>query len=926
MTLPNREWFRFHVRTIERHSADNGENTASRWTTNHIEVSKIGNLTAGAASFWSWKTIIIPTASDFELVAGMDEVIDFGITLNATIEHDDCSPADFNIYWDPLDCPVPAYMWDPDMVSGRFYDGINQWQNYPQYMNCFGGEGFVFPAAAYPISATRWIAAYPWGGPEEGNQTQAELFQQGLAFYLDLGGCGGGCVSPLGIGEELSGRIEPLRLQVNYFNPVVNSLSRRSMTPAGGVELILTGLAFDQDNNEISSAARNSTNVWRNWVSIVDRIEFIGQQGQGSTIITSAGGDFTVDSDTQITIPIMPALAEGTYEIRLEKSAVAGIGIIEGYAGDWRAAADGRVREGVRFSFFVGEGDGAIIDPKGTLLYSKWAFKAKDGSTIFQYWAPIDVRSTERFYDGRLISESGITRAIDDRSGLPSISDMSVDVAVDKELRQLLAGYMLKNQLVELYFGWANQPEAWKQNVITMIIDDHHIEGDVLKVTLKDITQKYFRISVPRYIITLDEYPNAHESAIGQPMSEALGFCSKTDDPPGAINAQYIDTTAFKYLALRGSAHAILEVYSDGIAMVEGAGNDYTISYEDGGRTYINFNLDQGDNKITFNCEGYMFAAWNSLNGYVQNPAYIIGFLFAFLAEIPDALLDLTAIDTLAAIFEARAGGDICGSSGECEWSGYLIIQDFQPLETVAQELNFTYGSKLWPDHEGRFTFGIKDLTNWQSDIWIFEQIDALKPSARKEGLREMMNFVKAQYGNIPTASAFSGSIEESRPGLIVDYEAQIEAADSPWKFPWTNSFDLVSRRVLDELYKRGNGVKEISFSLAIDWIFELDIFDSFIYQNPFAPTLSGEGQQQWYYYVKSLSYNFVDNTIDFIGIDLQWLLRQCFIIGVCADMAESWMDATEQMRLFGYVCECELSGLGSGFPDGEPCKKICPC
>ena len=65
MTLPNREWIQFTVRTLERHSNDNAENTASRWTTNHIATSKIGNLTAGAGSFWSWKTIIIPIAGDF---------------------------------------------------------------------------------------------------------------------------------------------------------------------------------------------------------------------------------------------------------------------------------------------------------------------------------------------------------------------------------------------------------------------------------------------------------------------------------------------------------------------------------------------------------------------------------------------------------------------------------------------------------------------------------------------------------------------------------------------------------------------------------------------------------------------------------------------------------------------------------------------
>jgi len=536
MTLPNREWNQFHVRTIERHSADNAENTASRWTTNHMEVSKIGNLTAGAASFWSWKTIVIPKAVNFELVSGMDEVVDFGVSISASIDQYSCNPANFDIQWEPLDCPLPGYTWDLDLVSGRFYDGVNQWQGYPYYLACNNGDDFDFPASAYPISAMRWITSSPGGG-YDGNDMQENLFQMGLAFYLDLSSCGGGCADPLGIGEELSGHVEILKLEVNYLNPVVNSLSRKWMTPDGGVEVVLMGLAFDQDDTELSSTARSALNLPANWVSVVDRIDFIGQQGQGTTTLTSAGGDFIVDSDNQITIPVMPALAEGSYEMRLEKSATV-IGAVEGYAGDWRAEADGRVREGTRFSFLVREAE-AVDDPKGTLFYTKWAFKAKDGSQIFQYWAPIDIRSTDRFYDGRLISESGITRSIDDRSGLPNISDMSVDVVVDKELRQLLAGYMLKNQLVELYFGWANQPEAWKQNVMTMIVDDHHIEGDVLKVTLKDITQKYFRISVPRYIITLDEYPNAHESAVGQPMAEALGLLLE-DRRPARCNKRTI--------------------------------------------------------------------------------------------------------------------------------------------------------------------------------------------------------------------------------------------------------------------------------------------------------------------------------------------------------------------------------------------------
>ncbi len=910
MTLPNRRWNRFYLRTLERASDNNADNLATYWTTMHYEIGKIGLASTVGPLYWSWEPLLIPRDSDFELSDGMDEVVDYGLSLLLTLENNTPGCSDWDILSTTMGQPA-AGPWNPNLVSGRYYDNVNQWDSYPPRGSQTGLESISnITPADHPYSIQRWIEAYQ--AAHRGNQYAPDLFDYGLMFYLrNPSGCG---ATPWAPTESLDGCLIPFELIVNYLNPVVNSVSRTHMKPDGNVSLILYGLGFDQDNAELGSQTRfSNNNPAANWNSLVDFIYFEGKQGQGTTALSRAAGDFTVDSDEQITIQSMPALAVGTYEIRLQKQAVGvggGIGNVESYAGDWKSDESGICTEGVRFSFLVTEAEG-MDDGRGSMLFSKWPFKAKDGSQIFQYWAPTDVRSTDRFYDGRLISESGITRSIDDKSGLPSISDMNVDVVMDQELRQILAGYMLKNQLVQLYFGWTNQPESWKQNLITMIVDDHDEEGNVLKVLLKDISQKYFRITIPRYLITLDEYPNAFESAVGLSMPEAIGLCSKTDDPYGAIEARYVDTTTHKYLALRGSAHRMLEVYSAGVLKTEGAGNDYTISYEDGGRTYINFNADQGTNKITFNCEGYMFAPWNSANGYVQNPIYVIAFLFAFMAEVPEALLDLSGIDDLAQRFEDEGNGE----------AGYWIGQNFQKLETALQELNFTFGDKIWPDHEGRFVLGIKDKSNWQSDIWVFEQIDALKPSSRKENLNEAINYVKAQYGYIPTASAYSGSFEDMRQAGIDDFEAVIEASDSPWKFPWTNDESIIITRVGDELLKRGYGMKEIRFSLAIDWIFRLDIFDSFIYQNPFAPTLSGNGEQRRYYYVKSMSYNFVDNTISVIGVDLQWLLRQCMIIGICADIAENWDDATEEMRMFAYVGNCD-----TGFPDGEACKKICKC
>lgn len=910
MTLPARVWTNFYLNTIERVSANNADNLISYWTTENIrDLGKMGNASLPGPWYWKFHTLIKPSADDFELAAGLDDVIDYGVAYNAILEENTPGCTSWIIISHTMNYPA-ADQWIHELVSGRYYDGVNQWDAYPPYGSFRGVRSVTVTPADFPYSTIQYIAAYDAGC--WGNNRAPYFFQNGIEFTLaNYAGCG---ATPWVPTEQVLCYFLPQYVRVHYLNPVVNGVSRTHMKPAGGVSMILYGLGFDQEDCEIADATRNpNNNCGPAWNSIIDFIYFIGKQGQGTTTLSRVAGDFIVDSDEQITIPSMPALSMGTYDILLAKNNVGPggcAGTVDAYAGDWRADENGICTEGVRFSFLVTEAEG-IDDGRGTMFFSKWAFKAKDGSKIFQYWAPIDVRSTDRFYDGRLISESGITRSIDDKSGLPNVSDMSVDVAIDLELRQILGEYMLKNQLVELSFGWTNQPESWKQSVITMIVDDHDGEGNVLNVLLKDISQKYFRVTVPRYPITLDEYPNAHSSAVGQPMPDPIGLCSRTIDPPGAIEAMYIDQANFKYLAGRGSLHAVLQVYSNGELQTEGAGNDYTISWEAPGRTYINFNSDQGENKITFNCEGYMFAPWNSANGYVQNPAYVIGFLFAFIGEVPGALIDLTALDDLAAIFEDK---------GE-EESGFWIGQSAQSMETAVQELNFTFGVKVWPDRYGRFTFGIKDKSNYQSNIWIFEQIDALKPSKRKENLRDVMNYVKAQFGFAPTSSGYSGSYEQSRQSAVDDFEAVIEASDSPWKFPWTNSEALVIERVGDELLKRGYGLKEISFPLAIDWIFELDIFDSFIYQNPFMPTLSGAGEQQRYYYVKSLQFNFVDNTIGVIGIDLQYLLRQCMIIGVCADLAESWNDATEAMKMYGYICDCD-----TGFPDGEACKKICKC
>lgn len=145
------------------------------------------------------------------------------------------------------------------------------------------------------------------------------------------------------------------------------------------------------------------------------------------------------------------------------------------------------------------------------------------------------------------------------------------------------------------------------------------------------------------------------------------------------------------------------------------------------------------------------------------------------------------------------------------------------------------------------------------------------------------------------------------------------------WDFAWTDSVTLVEKRVLEELFKRGQGELKVAFSIPMNWVDEFDIFSNFRLQDEFGLDALGEGEYGRYYYVESLTYDFLNQRIDVVAVDLQFLLRQCIILGDCRKIPLNWVDATEAERMYGYLCACE-SGEGGIFPDGELCKVLCPC
>lgn len=873
------------------------------WSTdvfNYIKAGDAWKLDGGfSRNYRRWQGLSRPTDSNFQSYESLDEILD--IYVEDIVTSGDNTQPQITLQFH-VGFVTNSNAWVAGLVNGKTYNGVNDWDAYTNHTIFITYiDGVDVTLANTPQSVGQWMWSYKGGVGAVANNKQDDFFRNGIGFRaFDY--------DPAGVQPDVINATASMTLiRARYFNAVVNSLSRSFAPTAAGTELVLTGLCFDPSDADLEEHASGAPGDWK---ADVFRVIFEGIGGAPDyTLTPGAGvGQFVIDSDTQITATL-PAMNTGTYNIKLFKNDVASGGItVNSYAGDFSTNSDGLVTAGVRTVFTVSN---SFDPPEETqpLILTDWVWKNKAGDTALRSYAPIDAPTPGVFYDGRIINISSLKREVDDNTGLFSISDVTIDLANhDKEMSKLLADYFLKNQIVDIYQHFGSQPFADKTLIHKCIVDDYSLNGTTFSVLLKDITRKYFGVRVPRFRCTEAEYTNLHDSAKGVAMPEILGLCSVTGDTPGACEAVYIDTVNFKYLAARGSLNSIDNVYSDNIAQTDGV--DFDVVYEDGGRTYLDFAADQGDNKITFNCKGYMYDVlydWNSGNGYIQNPIYITLFLLAFIAEIPWELIDISSFDTLATEFVTE-GWDT---------SGHLILQNEADLDEVLKDLLFTCGNYGFIAINGQFKVVRKDIDDYiDTTLRIYDQIDVMAPAKRSYNLNAAVNYIQSIYNFYPAPNQSFGSYEDRRESSIEDYEAEIEAG-SPVRLPWTNSLDLVQERLTTMLMKRGYGDGKISFSLSLKWFKRLDLLTNFQFQDPWGLSSTGAGEVGRYYYIISLNYNWMAATIDIEAVDLEWLLRQYIIIGTEGTEAALWPNATEVNRIYFYAAD-EIPGT---FLDGEPGK-----
>jgi len=900
--IPFREWYEFYSATLEALDATDFT-TAAQWGIGHYGYCSLGHqeeLPGGVGCLNRWDALFKPKDSAFS-TASADHIFAYAACLNLCVAQNDWgggSLTSFKLRLGQVNDVVHAVdVWEPALVSGRMYDGANNWSGFPV-------DGYwpypvpTITVASLPASIVTEKSCYELGVGWGAHHGQPGMFRNGFHIYLEsfVPGRLPGDVFRAGC------RIEYLRCYM--VNCVVNSLSRVWVHEAGGDTLVLAGLGFDNTDAEVAAIGPGDV-PGGGFLDAVDFIYLEGLQGQGTYTLQRTLGHFTIDSNSQITIAATPAMIRGTYAVRLQKVGVNCDGVVptvNSYAGDFWCTSDGRMYAGARMALQVGE----PLTRRRPITLTRWRFRKRDGTYITKYYAPIDTCAPDVFYDGRILSIGSLDRGMDDLTGMPNIAEMTVEMAnTDKEFSKLLDEYVLKNAECEVWLAWAEEPHGLKVAQTRLVVDDYSRKGTAFNFILRDVSTQYFKVQVPRYFVTKVEYPNAHEQALGQPMPEVLGYnVHDTGDAPGAVTALYVDITTFTYLAARGSLHAVLAVYSDGVLV---GGGSYEVFYDVQGRTLIQFAGDQGSNKITFNAEGYMFEPWNSANDYVQNPIYILLFYLALIAEIPIEFFRLDKFIDLAAIYDTLGWGE----------AGRWAAASFQGADSGLQELLFSFGCKLYQEKSGQFVVGKKDISSFANSMRLFDQIDALEPAGQAFSLRSAVNSLRVLADLQLAPGLCKLAKQQQRQSSIDDLQAVIEPGTSPTVFPWITLESMLDQLMQDYLLKYGYGDQKLTFPVGIHYIDELEIFGNFRFQDLFGLDKLGVGQPGRYYYIERMSTDLLGGAITITAIDFQWLLRQYFILGDEGALAATWAAASDTDRMYGYLCN-EVTGK---FADGEPGK-----
>jgi len=139
------------------------------------------------------------------------------------------------------------------------------------------------------------------------------------------------------------------------------------------------------------------------------------------------------------------------------------------------------------------------------------------------------------------------------------------------------------------------------------------------------------------------------------------------------------------------------------------------------------------------------------------------------------------------------------------------------------------------------------------------------------------------------------------------------------WEFPFIISSTLVDQLIKEGLIEYSHGDPKLKFTVPIHFFDEIDVFFNFRWQDLLGISSTGAGESGRYYFIESLTYDFMGDKINIVAKDLQYILRRYFILGDEGALASNWSAAGEADRMWGYLCD----ETTDRFADGDPGKAL---
>ena len=140
------------------------------------------------------------------------------------------------------------------------------------------------------------------------------------------------------------------------------------------------------------------------------------------------------------------------------------------------------------------------------------------------------------------------------------------------------------------------------------------------------------------------------------------------------------------------------------------------------------------------------------------------------------------------------------------------------------------------------------------------------------------------------------------------------------WHICWTRSESWVRTIMREELMKRGEGFKTIEFPIPLWWMNQINVHQSFIFQDPFGLSADGIGEAAHYYYIEDIQYDIRGKKLRIKAVDLQYLLRQYLLLGdetVLTGDEANYNTASDTSRMYAFCC----NEITEKFQNGDPGK-----